>query len=164
MIYHHLSYFSPIGTLHLLSSDGALTHLMIRETPPEADYVDEADNALSLAAVWLDSYFSGMPLDIGTVPVRPSGTDFQCEVWRLLQEIPFGQAVTYGALAEKLAQKRGIPKMSAQAVGQAAGANPIAILIPCHRVIGAGDRPGGFSSGIDKKLLLLRHEGLYFPK
>ena len=101
---------------------------------------------------WLDAYFDGKP------PVRDfslvlKGTAFQHRVWDLLEQVPYGETVTYGQLAKQLGGK-----MSAQAVGQAVGKNPIAIMIPCHRVVGAGGRLTGYAWGIERKQWLLRHE------
>lgn len=93
------------------------------------------------------------------IPLLPEGTDFQKQVWKLLREIPFGTTGTYGQLAGKIAAGLGKEKMSAQAVGQAVSRNPISILIPCHRVIGAAGQLTGYAGGLDKKVWLLRHEG-----
>ena len=106
---------------------------------------------------WLDIYFSGKIPDFD-IELDPFGTDFQKEVWSLLSQIPYGQTTTYGEIAKQIAIKRGIPKMSAQAVGNAIGRNPIAIIVPCHRVTGANGNLGGFSCGIDKKIKLLQIE------
>ena len=106
---------------------------------------------------WLDIYFSGKIPDF--IPeLDLLGTDFQMEVWNLLLKIPYGQTTTYGEIAKQIAIKRGISKMSAQAVGNAVGANPIVIIVPCHRVTGANGNLGGFSCGIDKKIKLLQIE------
>lgn len=106
---------------------------------------------------WLETYFSGR--DPGpTPPLRPQGTAFQTAVWALLRRIPYGSFSTYGSLAAELAQS-GRPA-SAQAVGGAVGHNPISLLIPCHRVLGAGGAPTGYAGGLDKKLFLLRLEGI----
>lgn len=90
-------------------------------------------------------------------PLRPSGTSFQLRVWDRLQKIPYGETTTYGALAREIAAVRG-GGMSAQAVGGAVGSNPISILIPCHRVIGADGAPVGYAGGVDKKVFLLSLE------
>jgi O-6-methylguanine DNA methyltransferase len=88
-----------------------------------------------------------------------SGTPFQKLIWDMLLEIPFGQTITYGQLAKRAARAMGKEKMSSQAVGQAVSRNPIAIIIPCHRVMGAGGKPTGYAYGLEKELWLLNHEG-----
>ena len=90
------------------------------------------------------------------------GTPFQTEVWRLLLDIPFGKTTTYGALAKKLAVRRSIKRMAAQAVGGAVGRNPVALIVPCHRVIGADGSLTGYAGGLDKKASLLSLEGITF--
>ena len=87
------------------------------------------------------------------------GSPFQRAVWELLKRIPYGATTTYGALAKEIARSRGLPRMSAQAVGGAVGSNPIAILVPCHRVLGASGRLTGYAGGMDKKVRLLEFEG-----
>ena len=106
---------------------------------------------------WLDLYFSGEKPDF-TPTLSPKGTGFQKTVWELLQTIPYGQTVTYGLLAEKVAEQCGLARMSAQAVGGAVSRNPISLIIPCHRVIAADGSPTGYAGGIDKKLWLLQLE------
>ena len=92
-------------------------------------------------------------------PLNPHGTAFQKQVWDMLLTIPYGQVRTYGDIAREMAVRTGKQKMSAQAVGQAAGANPISILIPCHRVVGTNGKLTGYAGGLDKKEWLLCHEG-----
>ncbi len=106
---------------------------------------------------WLDIYFSGKEPTF-RLPLHPIGTDFQMSVWELLADIPYGETVTYRQLAEQLARARGIAKMSAQAVGGAVGKNKIAILLPCHRVIGTDGSLTGYAGGLDRKSALLRLE------
>lgn len=107
---------------------------------------------------WLDSYFEG---EIPTFlpKMKLEGTAFQKEVWDILLTIPYGNTKTYGDIAEHIARKRGIEKMSAQAIGQAVSKNPIAIIIPCHRVIGKNQTLTGYAYGIKNKEKLLRLEG-----
>lgn len=146
---HFAEYASPVGKLLLQSNGGALTGLWIgRETPENP----EEDEVLKRAKRWLDAYFRGEnpAMDL---PLAPEGTEFQKQVWQLLGQIPYGQVTTYGALARELSEG-----MSAQAVGQAVGRNPISILIPCHRVIGAKGQLTGYAWGIEKKQWLLEHE------
>ena len=92
------------------------------------------------------------------LPLRPEGTEFRRLIWGLLLEIPYGKTVTYGALAKRAAEILGKPRMSAQAVGQAVGANPIAVIIPCHRVVGADGSLTGYAGGLHYKQALLQLE------
>ena len=148
----------------LLSFDeGILTgvHFLPAEQTGEASGTpDVCIPALRQTTDWLDRYFSGkVPGELP--PFRlPQSTAFRQAVTERLLRIPYGKTVTYGALAADLAAERGIPRMSAQAVGGAVGANPLCILIPCHRVIGANGRPVGYGGGIRNKIALLRLEGI----
>ena len=111
---------------------------------------------------WLDVYFSGGVPDF--VPAYRVGnlTDFRREVQQKMREIPYGKTVTYGDIARAIAEKWGVDRMSAQAVGGAVGANPICIIVPCHRVMGAGGRLTGYGGGLENKKALLRLEGIDF--
>ena len=106
---------------------------------------------------WLDLYFSGQEPKF-QIPIHLIGTSFQQEVWELLCEIPYGETRTYGEIAAKLAKRRGIVSMSAQAVGGAVGHNEVSIIIPCHRVVGTNGSLTGYAGGIDKKVELLTLE------
>ncbi len=106
---------------------------------------------------WLDCYFLG-EIPAFTPPLHLLGTDFQLEVWACLRAIPYGETRTYGEIARLLAEKRGIPRMSAQAVGGAVGRNPISIIVPCHRVIGANGGLTGYAGGLERKTALLKLE------
>lgn len=152
---YYAEYDSPVGKL-LLESDGkALTGLwMDRVLPEPAAEIP----VFSECRKWLDAYFRGREEKI-TFPLNAEGTPFQKMIWQMLLEIPFGQTRTYGELAREAAQKLGKEKMSAQAVGGAVGRNPISILIPCHRVVGAAGKLTGYAGGLDKKEWLLIHEG-----
>lgn len=155
MLYYDF-YGSPLGTLLLTGSGGALTGLTFSDAAPR-NACRAQGNELASARTWLDDYFrgeTGMP----DLAMAPEGTAFQQLVWKLLLEIPFGETVTYGDLARKAADILGKEKMLAQAVGQAVGRNPIAIMIPCHRVVGAGGKLTGYAYGQEKKKWLLRHE------
>lgn len=113
------------------------------------------------ANLWLKKYFSGGNPPISSVPIKPlEGTPFQKIVWKILLEIPYGSTITYGEIAREAARRLGKLKMSAQAVGQAVGQNPISIIIPCHRVIGANGNLTGYRGGIDVKIKLLEIEGI----
>ena len=117
---------------------------------------------------WLDIYFAGKKPDL-LPPLHPIGSAFRRSVWDILLQIPYGQTTTYGEIARQLAEKQGLPRMSAQAVGGAVGHNEISIIIPCHRVVGTNGSLTGYAGGIDKKIKLLETEhtdltGFFVPK
>ena len=114
---------------------------------------------LVAAAKWLDGNFEGEQRQINELPLAPEGSSFQQMICELLCEIPYGEVVTYGEMAKRAARRLGRESMSAQAVGQAIGHNPISIIIPCHRVIGTNGRLTGYAGGLDVKNWLLAHEG-----
>jgi len=151
---------SPLGTLTLRSDGEAITAL----TPPIwRGRPEETGEAAVLpifrqTAEWLEKYFTGV--DPGPIPpVAPVGTAYQLRVWEQLRRIPFGTAVTYGDIARML-NAAGLPSTSPRAVGGAVGRNPIAILLPCHRVLGIGGALTGFGGGMDAKRFLLELEGI----
>lgn len=113
---------------------------------------------------WLDRYFNKEKPEISELPLAPIGNDFRQNVWKILQEIPYGKTITYGEIANKLAKIMKKEKMSAQAVGGAVGHNPISIIIPCHRVVGKSGSLTGYAGGIDKKVKLLELEGVDMSK
>ena len=123
----------------------------------DPEHIAQETPILLDAKHWLDAYFSGQEPDF-TPPLHPIGSSFRQEVWELLLQIPYGQTTTYGALAKQLAEKHGLPRMSAQAVGGAVGHNEISIIIPCHRVVGTSGSLTGYAGGIDKKVKLLTLE------
>ena len=146
-------YVSPLGDLVLRSDGHGLTGLCPLEFASVADGIQQDSCPVFLAAkAWLDDYFLGKPRAID-FPLSPAGTDFQERVWDILQTVGYGETVTYGAIARRLSDT-----MSAQAVGGAVGKNPIAILIPCHRCIGAKGQLTGYAWGSERKQWLLRHE------
>ena len=106
---------------------------------------------------WLADYYSGKNPDF-TPPLAPRGTAFQKSVWDVLLTIPCGQTRSYGEIAAQLAQTRGLPHLSAQAVGGAVGRNPVSIIVPCHRVIGADGSLTGYAGGVERKRYLLQLE------
>lgn len=155
-------YDSPLGGILLAADETGLTGLWFDGEKYYADNLaaeHEARDTQALGAAkrWLDVYFAGKGPDF-LPPLHPIGSAFRQEVWQLLLEIPYGQTTTYGALARRLAERRGLRHMSAQAVGGAVGHNEISILIPCHRVVGTSGSLTGYAGGIDKKLSLLRLE------
>lgn len=155
-------YTSPLGEILLAADERGLTGLWLegQKSDPAglpAAHEERRTPILAEAARWLDVYFSEQEPDF-LPPLHPIGSAFRQEVWQLLLEIPYGQTTTYGALARRLAERRGLQHMSAQAVGGAVGHNEISILIPCHRVVGTSGSLTGYAGGIDKKLSLLRLE------
>ena len=165
-------YASPLGTIFLAADNGTLTGLWLEGQKYFAATLDEAaverDDlpVFRQAAAWLDAYFAKQPLP-DLPPLAPRGSDFRQAVWRLLLEIPYGQVTTYGALAQIL-RDRGI-SAAAQAVGGAVGHNPISVIVPCHRVVGASGSLTGYAGGIERKVKLLTLEGadmsrLFVPK
>ena len=157
-------YESPLGTYVMAEEKGALVGLWLmgqkyfpRELPPVGSGEGEL---FARTRRWLDAYFAGERPEPGELELRPRGSTFARGVWELLLEIPYGETVTYGQLAKELAQRRGLERMSAQAVGGAVGHNPISIIIPCHRVLGAGGQLTGYAGGLDIKRRLLELEGV----
>jgi methylated-DNA-[protein]-cysteine S-methyltransferase len=158
------AYESPLGKL-LLSSDGkAVTGLWfegqkhfgagLAENPEEKDLP-----VFRLADRWLDKYFSGKKPDT-VPPLRLSGTAFSRAVWEELLLIPYGQTVTYGEIAGRMAGRLSAQFTSPRAVGAAVGRNPVSLMVPCHRVVGADGRLTGYAGGVERKRLLLEREGV----
>lgn len=130
------------------------------EGNPSSAHGMKQSETCSLIRRWLDSYFAGAAPD-WLPPMRLDGaTPFRRMVSEEMQRLPFGTVVTYGDIAKRIAAKLGKVRMSAQAVGGAVGWNPICILIPCHRVIGAGGKLTGYGGGLKNKIALLKHEGV----
>ena len=154
------TYTTPQGEVILTSDGEFLTGLRFNDGVKTGSVRNEKDlPVFELAKKWLDIYFGGGKPDF-TPPVRASGTEFQREVWGILETIPYGGTTTYGEIAGKLAAARKIPKMSAQAVGGAVGRNPVSLIVPCHRVIGAHGRLVGYGGGLERKAALLLLEGV----
>jgi methylated-DNA-[protein]-cysteine S-methyltransferase len=145
-------YHSPLGGIVLNSNGEALTGLRFAGEQTLLEDLDIQNNhVFETAYRWLGLYFSGCKPDFMPL-LAPSGTLFQQSVWRLLLTIPYGQTVSYGDIAQRLHCR------SAQAVGRAVGRNPVAIMIPCHRVVGADGSLTGYAYGLDRKQWLLSHE------
>ena len=152
---------SPLGELTLAAEDGALTGLWLPAQKGQPQGLTPGDApVLDAAKDWLWRYFAGEAPDPRALPLAPRGSAFAQDIWRMLLEIPYGRTTTYGALAARVSAKRGLAHMSAQAVGGAVGRNPIAILIPCHRVLGAQGHLTGYAGGRDAKRFLLAPEGI----
>lgn len=149
-------YASPLGMLTIAADDKAITALVMAGQKNEHRHIPEGTAEgetplLARAAAWLDDYFAGKAPDPARLPLSPEGTVFQKRVWRELLTIPYGKTATYGELARRLGS-------SARAVGGAVGRNPISILIPCHRVIGADGALTGYDGGLERKRRLLALE------
>lgn len=153
-------YDSPIGKLTIDADESCLVRLSFMEKPEQDGYCEKENSIIKQTEKWLDEYFSGSAPDSSELPIKPLGTDFQRSVWKILLKIPYGHMSTYGNIAKEIAAIRGIDKMSARAVGAAIGRNPIAIIIPCHRVIGACGHLTGFAGGMELKKKLLEIEGI----
>jgi methylated-DNA-[protein]-cysteine S-methyltransferase len=131
-----------------------------RETAP-ADMVRMDDLPVFAAARdWLDRYFAGQRPQPSELPLSPEGSSFRKAVWEILCAIPYGEVTTYGRIASLMAAQMNKASMSCQAVGGAVAHNPIAIIIPCHRVVGTDGSLTGYAGGIDRKARLLEHEGV----
>ena len=155
-------YDSPLGKI-LLFSDGAnLVGLyfeseIVRESSADSHKLP----IFTQTKNWLDLYFGGEnPHFSPPLAFSNNASPFSLRVWEILQGIPHGKTTTYGNIANQIARELKIPKMSAQAVGGAVSRNPISIIVPCHRVIGANGNITGYAGGIDKKIALLRLEGI----
>lgn len=165
-MYYGMQYDSPIGKLLLAAEKEHLIGVWMERQKYFAQAIQgqsltwESVPVLCQATEWLDDYFAGKRPLPEQLPLAPRGTDFQQEVWRSLCRIPYGQTVTYGHIAEQIADRLHRKSMSAQAVGGAVGHNPISIIVPCHRVVGANHSLTGYAGGIQKKMWLLQHEGV----
>lgn len=163
--YASCTYDSPVGMLTLAASEEGLKGLWLNGQKYFAGTLDRpmtegANDHLDQASHWLDAYFAGESPAIAARSLAPNGSGFQQAVWKLLCEIPSGEVRTYGDLAKDVATHLGKESMSAQAVGGAVGRNPISIIVPCHRVVGAHESLTGYAGGINRKLWLLEHEGV----
>ena len=153
-------YQSPLGTIFLAADEKGLTGLWLEGQKYYAAQIKKEECRQEEAPVlketkrWLDIYFSGQKPDF-LPKLHLIGTDFQREVWDILLEISYGQTVTYGEIARKIADKRGLKTMSAQAVGSAVGHNRVSVIVPCHRVIGSDGSLTGYAGGIERKIRLL---------
>jgi len=163
--YAKMLYPSPIGTLSLVADEKYLYGIWVQdqkhfERGIDTDGIEivKEHPVLDKVISYLDAYFDGEDQDLSLLPLASIGTDFEKRVWTYLQSIPYGQTVTYGQIAQDLQ----VP--SAQAIGGAVGRNPWSILVPCHRVLGSGNRLTGYASGVEKKAWLLKHEGVVFQE
>lgn len=147
---------SPIGRLELVEEGGALVAIHF-DAPADGSQRHERGGSavLTRAHQQLSEYFAGSRHEFD-LPLRPAGTEFQRRVWDVLATVPWGTTTTYGAIAARL----GLPPGASRAVGAANGANPLPVVLPCHRVIGSDGTLTGYAGGLDRKALLLRLEGV----
>lgn len=159
------NYDSPLGNITIASDGDNVTGLWFDTQKPsdeelEINYKKQDVPVFELAKKWLDIYFKGK--DPGFLPpIKIDETYFRNRVCEIMLTIPYGETITYGQIAQQLATEMGIDKMSAQAVGGAVGHNPVSVIIPCHRVMGANGKLTGYTGGMDIKVELLKLEGSY---
>ena len=169
MIYTY-KYKSPLGRILLAADEVGITGLWFEgqkyfaNTLPDK-HIPQETEILAEAKKWLDVYFSGQEPKF-TPPLHPDGTVFRHAVWEILLQIPYGETITYGEIARRLANAKNVAHMSAQAVGGAVGHNEVSIIIPCHRVVGTNGSLTGYAGGNDKKIALLKleHTDLLFSE
>ena len=157
-MYDYIRYRSPLGMLTVAAEGEALTAVVFEGQKYARQHLagegqERETPVLRAARLWLDAYFAGERPDPAALPLSPRGTEFQRAVWRELGTIPYGETRSYGALARRLGS-------SARAVGSAVGRNPISLVIPCHRVLGAKGALTGYAGGLDRKERLLALESV----
>lgn len=159
-------YTSPLGLIFLRADDDALLELRFiddatAENLPASNHPSVSSDHPILATTtrWLDQYFAGGQPNFHP-PIRLDLTAFNARVLEIASQVPFGETITYGMIAEIIATERGLSKMSARAVGSAMRKNPICLVIPCHRVVGANHHLGGYNGNPTRKRQLLAHEGI----
>ena len=162
---YSVDYESPVGKLTLAADEKALVGLWMSgqryfgSSLQVETMCHEIVPVLGNAVSWLDAYFAGGKPSLENMPLEPQGTDFQLSVWKALRTIPYGKTSTYGAIARQLSAELG-RNVSPCAVGNAVGHNPISIIIPCHRVVGANGSLTGYAGGLERKKYLLQLEGV----
>jgi methylated-DNA-[protein]-cysteine S-methyltransferase len=157
-----IEFDSPLGTLTAVSTGAAIAglHFDNDRYPPRRDATwrrAEGDLLLGRLQEQLDEFWRGRRRTFD-VPLAPGGTAFQRGVWDAIAAVPFGEVISYGELARRAGSPRGM-----RAAGLATGHNPISIVIPCHRIVGANGALTGYGGGLDRKVWLLRHEGVHLP-
>lgn len=160
------NYDSPMGEILLASRGDVLVGLWFTDQKYYLGSLKEPmehkpdESVLHTAQNWLDRYFAGEKPNILELRLAPEGSAFRKAVWDILCQIPYGETMTYGEISKQVASQFGKEHMSAQAVGGAVGHNPISVIIPCHRVVGASGSLTGYAGGIKRKIRLLVHEGV----
>jgi methylated-DNA-[protein]-cysteine S-methyltransferase len=176
-MYYSTTHPSPVGIITLACNDdgGSLVGLWLEGQKYHGGGISKAmvekSNMPVFAAAkqWLNDYFTGKKPAPSELPLAPIGGEFRQGVWDILCAIPYGEVITYGSIAKKMAARMNRESMSSQAVGGAVGHNPISIIIPCHRVVGSNGSLTDYAGGIDTKVKLLTLEGvdmssLFVPK
>ena len=166
MLYFY-EYMSPISALTVIADENNIKEVRLskqRFNNGEINGINKKSPVIKQCTDWLDRYFAGDKPSPYELPLSPEGSIFRKRVWEILCEIPYGCVITYGDIAKRIAEERGIKKMSAQAVGGAVGHNPISIIIPCHRVVGNNGNLTGYGGGMPTKIWLLEHEKLDMSK
>lgn len=164
-------YISPLGNIFLASDGKNLIGLWIEgqkyfvnNFEVETMIIKDNLEIFIKTKKWLDRYFKLQKPNISELELAPIGSKFRTNVWKILCDIPYGETITYGEIAKMMAKKLNKNSMSAQAVGNAVGHNPISIIIPCHRVVGKDGNLTGYAGGIDRKIKLLKLEGVDLSK
>lgn len=162
------TYESPLGTMILTADEEGLTGIHFEKAPDTPEGLDKLPKAQDNEFIqegkhWLHGYFEGRHLG-WRPPLHLKGSEFQNQVWKALLTIPYGQTVTYGDVAREVGKERHMDKMSARAVGGAVGSNPVALIVPCHRVVGANGSFTGYGGGLKRKVKLLELEGVDVSK
>lgn len=173
-MYYYDIHHSSVGELTIASNEKNIVGLWLEgqryymDVLKDKKYQERETDVIKLAKEWLDRYFLGEKPKIQELPIELIGSDFSKQVWTILCEIPYGKVITYGDIAKQISRQKKTEKMSAQAVGGAVGRNPISIIVPCHRVVGANGSLTGYSGGVNVKSKLLMLEEvdmsrLYLP-
>ena len=157
-MYYSTSYLSPLGLITMASDGDRLIGVWLEgqkyfaETITDSMIENNDINIIIATKQWLDRYFAAEQPNIYELEIAPTGGEFRKVVWDILCEIPYGETITYGEIAKKVAFKMNKKSMSSQAIGGAVGHNPISIIIPCHRVVGANGSLTGYAGGIDNNI------------
>ena len=165
-IYYNYIYNSPVGKLTIACNEKNVVGLWLdgqkyyMEVLEDKEYQEKETEVIKLAEKWLDKYFNNEKPEIDELPIEFIGSDFRKQIWKILSKIPYGKVITYGDIAKQIAKRKGIRTMSAQAVGGAIAHNPISVIVPCHRVVGANGSLTGYSGGVKVKIKLLEFEGV----
>ena len=165
-IFYYYIYNSPVGKLTIASNEKNVVGLWLdgqkyyMEVLEDKEYQEKETEVIKLAEKWLDKYFNNEKPEIDELPIEFIGSDFRKQIWKILSKIPYGKVITYGDIAKQIAKRKGIRTMSAQAVGGAIAHNPISVIVPCHRVVGANGSLTGYSGGVKVKIKLLEFEGV----
>ncbi len=162
-------YNSPLGKIIIVADNASVYGVYFdsqKHLPENLEDYEINDNILAIKEVknWLDEYFEGKNPSVKNLSIKLIGSEFKLLVWSVLKTIPYGKTLTYGEIAQMLSKKMNKEKMSARAVGSAVGHNPISIIIPCHRVLGKNNKITGYAGGINKKIELLKLEGINVEK